>query len=111
MCFLVKEKGVDIAKITSEKELHGKDGFNVRKHRPDFIVENQNGVYAVEVEMTLKSKGRFHNIVKDNYMNYKGQIWVVPDRERGIRNLLEEWKSLYTGIGIYSLKDVKIEKP
>ena len=92
-------------KIKSEKELHKQDGFSNRKHRPDFIIDNKN--ICIEVEMNLKSKDRFIKNIKDNFMEYDKQIWIVPNSKRKIRNILEESKIMYPNIEIYSLDEVQ----
>ena len=72
----VQTMGVQLQEVISEKELHAKDGFSVRKHRPDFIFTKDGRSYCVEVELTLKSKERLEkNIKKVNDLGNKRSIF------------------------------------
>jgi len=93
--------------ITTEVGLHRKDGFGIRKHRPDFIFKNEGKTTCVEVELALKAKDRFVNIMKDNFMQYDKQIWVVPDKESKIAKTLENNKKYYTNIEIIELNQIQ----
>lgn len=93
-------------KIKSEKELHRQDGFSNRKHRPDFVIADNKNI-CIEVEMNLKSKDRFTKNIKDNFMEYDKQIWIVPNNKRKIRDILEESKIIYPNIEICSLDEVQ----
>lgn len=97
---------ISLDEILSEKELHRQDGFSNRKHRPDFVIKKTKSI-CVEVELNLKSKDRFIKNIKDNFMQYDKQIWIVPNNKKKIRKILEESKIMYPNIVIYSLDEVQ----
>ena len=99
--------GIAFSEITTEIELHRKDGFSVRKHRPDFIFEKNSKKICVEVELTLKSRDRFEKNIETNFKDYDTQIWVVPDISTKIARILNANKLNYPNIEILELKDVK----
>ena len=86
--------------------MHRQDGFSNRKHRPDFVIADNKNI-CIEVEMNLKSKDRFTKNIKDNFMEYDKQIWIVPNNKRKIRDILEESKIIYPNIEICSLDEVQ----
>jgi len=63
------QKGIPFSAMTTEKQLHGQDGFGKRKHRPDFIYQRNDKTVCVEVELTLKAKDRLESIIKTNFMD------------------------------------------
>ena len=75
-----KMKSVPYEDMTTEKQLHSMDGFGVRKHRPDFIINRNGKSYCVEIELSLKAKARLEAIIQANFMDYDHQIWIVPDK-------------------------------
>lgn len=93
--------------IKSEKQLHKKDGFGVRKHRPDFIFTKGDKSFCVEVELTMKSKERFTKNIIDNFTDYHKQIWVVPDLHTRIYTFLSEMNESYPNIKIIDVNEVK----
>ena len=93
--------------IITERELHSDHGFGVPKHYPDFVIVENDRKLAIEIEIHLKERRRFDSLIKDNYMNYDGQIWVVPKRERKISEILNANSSSYSGIQIYELEELK----
>lgn len=104
--YFMMKKGLSLQNITTEKQLHQLDGFGVRKHRPDFIFTKDELTHCVEVELTKKAKTRLQNIIKDNFMEYDTQIWVVPNYQTGILQILNDSKRYYDNIKIYSLKKI-----
>jgi len=77
MYFFLK-KGIPLADILSEKQLHSLDGFGYRKHRPDFVFTKGKKKYCVEVELSPKTKERFEKNMRQNFDTYEVQHWVVP---------------------------------
>ena len=104
--YFMNKEGLTLQDITTEKQLHQLDGFGVRKHRPDFIFTKDELTYCVEVELTLKAKNRLLNIIKDNFMEYDVQIWIVPDSQKAILQVLKESKKLYDNIQARSLQKI-----
>jgi len=108
--FFNKKYGIEFGAIKTEIELHRLDGFGVRKHRPDFVFTKDDKSTCVEVELTLKSRDRFENIMKDNFLKYDIQIWVVPSLNTKTAQILEENKITCNNIKLLELSEVqKIE--
>ena len=57
--------GVPLSSIESEKELHIKDGFGIRKHQPDFTACINGECIAVEVELKHVSSRKEINSKND----------------------------------------------
>lgn len=93
--------------IISEIQLHRLDGFGIRRHRPDFIYKKDGKTTCVEIELTLKSKDRFLNIIKTNFLEYEKQIWIVPDLDSKIAKTLEKNKIVYSNIEIIELSKIQ----
>lgn len=104
--YFMQKENLSLQDITTEKQLHQSDGFGMRRHRPDFTYSKDNTVTCVEVELTQKSKSRLVNIIKDNFMEYDNQIWIVPESQSVIYNTLKENQKFYTNIQIYSLSKI-----
>jgi len=101
-------KNVDFSDMITEKQLHSLDGFGVRKHRPDFVIQRGDKKYCVEVELSLKAKSRMEAIIQDNFMEYDHQIWIVPDRQCKIYQILKDNQSQYkNNISIMEIQEVK----
>ncbi len=104
--YFMHKKGLSLQSITTEKQLHQLDGFGIRRHRPDFIFQQDNLTYCVEVELSQKAKNRLLNIIKDNYMEYDTQIWIVPDSQSVILQILKDSKQYYDNIQARSLQKI-----
>ena len=104
--YFMQKENLSLQDITTEKQLHQSDGFGIRKHRPDFIFTKNDETTCVEVEMTQKSKTRLFNIIKDNFMDYDNQIWIVPESQSVIYRILKDNQKFYTNIHIMSLKEI-----
>lgn len=90
--------------IITEKQLNSLNGFGNRHHNPDFIFTKQEETYAIEIELSLKSKDRFENNVKNNYSNYDYQFWIVPKEQNKIVKRLEDFSIQYPNIKIIFLE-------
>ena len=93
-----------LKEIESEKELHIKSGFGKRKHQPDFIINTGNINNAVEIELSAKSKERLENNIKDNYMRFNTQMWVVGDNK--IRSAIVSLQNDYPNLHLIPLERV-----
>ena len=105
-----KKYGVKFNSMITEIQLHRQDGFGIRKHRPDFVFEKDNKTVCVEIELALKSKNRFENIMKTNFVEYDRQIWIVPSLQSKITKTLENRKIAYPNIEIMELGLIQPEK-
>ena len=94
---------IPFADITAERQLHQLDGFGVRKHQPDFIFSKDKKIYCVEVELSLKAKVRLEKIIETNFLSYDHQLWIVPDNQFKILQILNKNKNKYP-IKILSLE-------
>ncbi len=105
--YLHRVKGIDFSQMTTERELHSQDGFGKRKHRPDFVIAHKGKKYSVEVELSLKAKSRLEQNIKSNFMDYDHQIWVVPDKECRIYQILADSRRQYPTMSILGLEEVQ----
>ena len=105
--FFHKAKGIAWDAITSEKQMHQQDGFGTRKHRPDFVITTNDKTCAVEVELSLKARARLESIIKANFMDYDFQLWVVPDRQCKIYQILEDNRKKLSDMKILELQEVQ----
>ena len=108
--FLGQKQGIPFEDITTEIELHRQDGFGVRKHRPDFVFTQNGKTVCVEVELTLKAKHRLDKNIKDNFLVYDRQIWVVPSLGTKIAKILTTSKAEYPNIELIELSKIQKEK-
>lgn len=104
--YMMAKYNIPLSNIQTEKELHSKDGFSVRKHQPDFVFTKDNKTYCVEVELTLKAKERLEKNIKSNFLNFDIQIWVLEDNPKLIR-VIKESKLQYPNIEIKVIKEVR----
>jgi hypothetical protein len=105
--YIHKATGIPFDAMQTEKQLHMQDGFGVRKHRPDFVFFKGNEKYCVELELSLKAKSRLENNIKDNFMEYDKQIWVVPDRNTKIAQIIKQNIDKYPELIIWELERIK----
>ena len=105
--YFIYKQNLSLQDITTEKQLHQLDGFGTRKHRPDFVFRKNDITSCVEVELTRKAKSRLLNIIKDNFMEYDSQIWIVPDNQPMILQTLKDSRKLYDNIQARSLSTIK----
>lgn len=91
--------------IITEKELRNRDGFTTRKHMVDFIFHyNGNNTCCVEVELNAKSKERFLSNVRQNYLDYNYQQWVVPQSKVKIRTMIQDALTMYPNMQIIDME-------
>jgi len=103
--FIIDKYKLSLDDIKTEKELHSEDGFGTRKHVPDFVFKYNDKNVCVEVELTGKAKDKFLKNLKNNYLKYDNQIWVIPIKETRNRSMIE--KSGYTDIKIIDCEVIK----
>jgi len=87
--YFMKMQGISLGDVVTAKELHGKDGFSNRKHQADFVIKKGKEEIAVEIELSRKSKERLMKNVRNNFMRYGSQIWIIPDDVKIIANMKE----------------------
>jgi len=102
--YYVLKDGVSLSAIESEKELHIKDGFGIRKHQPDFVVSSNGKRIAVEVELNPKPKDRMEENIRENYMKYDQQIWITNNSK--VKSLLKVFIGEYSNVEVLCLEEV-----
>ena len=105
--YISKKYGIEFSDMITEMELHRKDGFGVRKHRPDFVYTIDGKTTCVEIELTLKAKTRLEKNIQDNFMNYDNQLWIVPSLNSAISDVIRRNIPKYPCISILELKEVQ----
>jgi DNA-binding HxlR family transcriptional regulator len=103
--FLLRQS-VTLSDITTEKELHQRDGFGTRQHKPDFVFMQGGQRFAVEVELTPKAKPRLVKNLQENFMSYDGQRWIIPAAQVKITQMVEQSAEIYQNIEILTLEEV-----
>jgi len=102
--YYVLRCGVTLAEIESEKELHIKDGFGMRKHQPDFTVSTHGERIAVEIELNPKTKNCMEENIRENYLKYDRQVWITNNSK--VKSLLRLFSGEYSNIEVIALEDV-----
>ena len=102
-----RKYGVAFSDISTEKQLHRKDGFGVRVHRPDFVFTQNGKRFCVEIELAMKSKERFAKNIVSDFTDYEGQFWIVPDLRCKIATFLLNMNKSYPNIKLIELSEVK----
>lgn len=101
---LIEKYQFQLDDMVTERELHIQDGFGIRKHHPDIVFKKNDESFAIEVELNLKAKDRLLRNIEENYLNYDYQIWVIPNTQIKIRNILKESVNKYDNIEVISLE-------
>ena len=96
--FITLNYNITLDEIVTEKELHRKDGFGIRHHRPDFIFTHNNKSCAVEVELSLKPKELLIKNIKQNYIEYDYQVWFINKDNKKLFQNINENKHVYDNI-------------
>ena len=104
-----KERNIPYSDMMTEKELHKVDGYGNRNHQPDFVYTENGKKICVEIELSQKSKRKFEANIKNNFMKYDTQIWVVPSFNSKIACILSNHISRYSNIKIMNLEGTKDE--
>lgn len=99
-------KNLNAIDVKSEREFRHEGGFKRDGHYPDFICKIDNNTYAVEIEMTLKNKSVFEKNIKNNYLDYDNQVWVVPRDKVKIWDILKDSRNTFSNLSILPLEEV-----
>ena len=105
--YYTKKENVKLSDIHTEKQLHITDGFGNRKHQPDFIFTKDNKKYCIEVELSQKEKSRLTKNIKDNYMNFDFQNWIIPKNKVKIYEMVSDISKQYNNVQILDLEVVQ----
>jgi DNA-binding HxlR family transcriptional regulator len=104
--YFMLQKGMALGEVQTEKELHQQDGFGGRKHKPDFVYQQEGRRVAVEVELTPKSGRRLIANLRENFLAYDGQWWVIPGAQPKITQLVAQQAAIYPNLEILPLEEI-----
>ena len=104
--YLIKN-GIDRKSIITERDLKHKAGFGNPKHFPDFIYKEGEKDYCVEVELSVKKQITLERNIKENYMIYDTQKWIVSNDKVKILEYLKNAEMSYSNIETIPLERVK----
>lgn len=88
----------------SERELRTE--FTSSKHYPDMVFNRKENQYCVEVEFSLKSPNSLKRNIKENYLNYEEQIWIIKKEHIRLNKLIANFKNEYPNIVIILWEDI-----
>ena len=103
--YFMKTKGLTPNDFTSEKEMHRADGFNQRKHKPDFLFQENGEITAVEVELSIKDFKRLEENTSIN-LEYNTQLWIISKSSKKIEANLTKLQKSYYNISLIYLEDM-----
>ncbi len=86
--------------VISEKEFRHEQGFVTRGHAPDFLFKHRGKLNCVEVEFSEKAKDRLEKNVKDNYVKYNSQYFILGSNSHRVKKWLEDFAKKYPNITI-----------
>lgn len=104
--YFIKKYGIDSNSIITERALKHIDGFRNNKHRPDFLFKQDNKIFCVEVELSAKKYDNLNKNMKNNYLAYDGQKWIVPFDRIKVKEQVQKASNCYTDIDIIPLSEV-----
>jgi hypothetical protein len=104
--YFIKHYGFTFDTMTTERELHCKDGFGVRQHHPDIVFQKDGESYAIEFELSKKATVRLIHNIEQNYLNYDVQIWVIPASQSSTWNILTSSLEKYDSIEVMTLESL-----
>lgn len=104
--YFIKRYGFTLDTMTTERELHRKDGFGVRQHHPDIVFQKDDETYAIEFELSKKATVRLVHNIEQNYLNYDVQIWVISASYMSIKNILTSSLEKYDNIEVMTLESL-----
>jgi len=105
LIYLIEKYKLPLNAVESEKELNIKYGFGAKKHHPDFVFSLDNNNYAVEIELSVKSKEQIEQNIRDNYMRFDCQIWIVDNKK--VFTIINNLTNEYSNIEIIRLEEVR----
>lgn len=90
----------------SERELRNE--FTSSKHYPDIVFKKEDNDYCIEVEFSLKSPNSLERNIKENYLNYEEQFWIIKKEHYRLNKLLEGLKQSYPNIKIILWEQIEV---
>jgi hypothetical protein len=105
--YFIKKMGVSQAAIQSERELRHIQGFINRNHLSDFVFTKEEQTYCVEVELHQKARDRLEKNLRQNFMTYDVQLWLIPRGKVKIRRMVEDFSGKYPNVEVMDLEVVR----
>lgn len=105
--YFMKKYSLTLDDIKTEKELQHERGFGTRVHQPDFVFLKDKETHCVEIEMSLKAKKRLEQILKNNFLNYDVQFWIIPDEQQKIIEFVANSVNQFPNIEIVLLSTIQ----
>jgi len=104
LIYFIEKYNIAFTDIESEKDLHIKDGFGIRKHQPDFVFTANSIKHAIEIELNQKATQRLESNIRDNYLRFDYQTWITNNNK--VFAMLQNFKNEYSNIEIIRLEEV-----
>lgn len=80
--------------------------YTKSKHYPDIVFTIDDKMYCVEIEFTLKNATLLERNIKENYVNYDNQIWVIKKEHTRLHKLFEKFEMEYPNIEIILWEEI-----
>lgn len=90
----------------SERQLRVE--YTNSKHYPDIIFNVNESSYCVEVEFSLKNATLLERNIKENYISYDNQIWVIKKEHYRLNKLLQKYEMEYPNIEIILWEEINL---
>jgi hypothetical protein len=90
----------------SDKELRRGDGFVTRQHKPDFVICDNGKKTAVEVELSIKTLQRLEENIRNNFLTYDSQFWIIEKSNNKINSNLQDLTPKYPNTQIIFIEDI-----
>jgi len=105
VAYIIQKFKIELSDITTEKEMLMQSGFGKARHTPDYSFIKNEKTYAVEIELTPKNKTAFEKNIRQNFMNYDTQLWII-EKDSKIHRMLKEFETTYHNIELLFLSDI-----
>lgn len=78
------------------------------KHYPDIVFSLKDNLYCVEIEFSLKNATLLERNIKENYLNYEKQLWIIKKEHTRLFKLLDKFKTEYPNIEIILCEEISL---
>lgn len=80
--------------------------YDKAKHYPDITFTLDGNSHCVEVEFSLKNATLLERNIKENYLSYDRQLWIIKKEHTRLNKLLQKYEAEYPNIEIILWEDV-----
>ena len=105
--YFMKSYNMPSTDIASEREIKHTDGFNKKIHRPDLVINLNDETICIEIELSVKQFAKLEKNVKDNFITYDKQIWIVRKDSNKILDNLKKLERGYPNIEVIPLEKIQ----